>query len=80
MSATVNWERTDKNHRSFNVGAPSAFGEIMRRRFGAEPWEVTKSDLPWLQGVCDAGDKSAPWDDIIECVEENGSIKVWRTY
>ena len=80
MSGTVYWERIDATHRSFNVGSASAFGEIMRRRFGSEPWEVSSNDLTWLQGVADSGDKCAAWDEIIEIVQSNGAIKVWREY
>lgn len=81
MSATIYYRRLSKSPPTLDVRAPSQFGEIMRRRFGDEPWRVDDSDLQWIQGVIAANPTGmSDFKALQEKVEKHGALEVWSEH
>lgn len=79
MGASIYWEPRSKAPRTFDVGARSKFVELMQRKFGASPWELSSEHIPWLEGVRDAGGCGGE-DEIIDAIHKHERIRVWPEY
>jgi hypothetical protein len=81
MSATIYWEPVDPNPKHLHVMAPSWFMGCLERAGMELPHTFDSSDIKVLRGLAAAMDDDRnPFKELIQAIEENGSVNVWYQY
>lgn len=82
MSATIHYRKAGKEDPHLRqVWAPSSFIESMRRAFGTFPCVLTSEDVAKLAGMSAMLEgEHDPYGELIELIENQGSIEIYATY
>ena len=78
MSATIFWEPITANPNSLDVMAPSWFMQVLERANMGLPNTFGEKDIPTLRGMAaTVNQERNPFNELIEIIEEKGSVNVW---
>jgi hypothetical protein len=81
MSANIYWEAVDPNPKSLHVMAPSWFMGCLERAGMDLPHTFDSNDISVLRGLAASmNEDKNPFNQLIEAIEENGSVNVWYEY
>jgi hypothetical protein len=81
MSATLYYRPLKKSRPHLGCAAPSRFEELVQRRMGSSPWEFGCDEVPWLQGMLDAGTGiDDTIEELIRLIDKHGPIEVTKEY
>jgi hypothetical protein len=78
MSANIYWEPVSSKENRLRVMAPSSFMQVLERADMALPHTFTKLDIPVLHGMAATmNDEDNPFNELIEAIQDFGSVSVW---
>lgn len=84
MSASIYWRPVAKSRKSVSTYTPSSFIESIRKAFGEFPVKLDTDSLPVLQGMAAVeqmpGNGENPYEQLVEAINQIGSIEVWAEY
>ena len=84
VTPSIYWKPTTTAGINIDVGgSPSAFIDNLKKVFGNFPVVLDGDDIPKLETLAslfDVEDDHQPFEDLIQAVQNAGSIEVWAVY
>lgn len=82
MSASIMYRQVNPEKGQYlGVGSPQQFMRTMESGFGSFPCVLTEESIPILKGMAaTVSDEDNVFEEIIELLQQIGSIELWPEY